>query len=225
MKAIKMLAILVLPSEALLRRVVLVLALTLSSVCLSADFTWTQKADMPTPRWLYTSAVVNDKIYVIGGSTSEPDAKALSTVEEYDPFTNTWTRKADMPTIRTDMIGSSSVVDGKIYVIGGYNGGNSWGSPTVEEYDPATDTWTRKADMPTPRWSLATCTVDGKIYAIGGAPNSITGLNVVEQYDPTTDTWTRKANMPSGVWGLCACVVDGKIYAFGGRPGYQCATI
>ena len=185
-----------------------------------ADFIWTKKADMPTPRWLYTSAVVNGKIYIIGGSTSEPDAKALSTVEEYDPVTNTWMRKADMPTIRTDMIGSSAVVDGKIYVIGGYNGGNSWGSPTVEEYDPVTDTWTRKADMPTPRWSLATCSVDGKIYAIGGAPNSIRGLNVVEQYDTTTDTWMRKADMPTGVWALCTCVVSGKIYALGGRPGY-----
>ncbi|MFB0554869.1 MAG: kelch repeat-containing protein [Phycisphaerae bacterium] len=185
-----------------------------------ADFTWTQKADMPTPRWLHTSAVVNGKVYVIGGSTSEPDSKALSTVEEYDPVTNTWTRKADIPIARTNMIGSSAVVDGKIYVIGG-DDNTTWGSPTVYKYNPSTDTWTRKADMPTPRWCLATRAVDGKIYAIGGAPNSITGLNVVEQYDPATDTWMRKANMPTGVWGLCACVVDGKIYALGGRPGYS----
>jgi len=204
---------------------VLVLALGLVAVSLAEEYTWTQKADMPTPRMTHTSAVVNGKIYVIGGWTSEsdPDARVLSTVEEYDPVTNTWTRKADMPTARGDMVGSSPVVDGKIYVIGGYGGVSlvsPTGSPTVEEYDPATDTWTRKADMPTPRWSLATCAVDRKIYAIGGAPSSFTGLNVVEQYDPTTDTWTRKANMPTGVWGLCACVVNGKIYALGGRPGY-----
>jgi len=109
-------------------------------------------------------------------------------------------------------------VGGKIYVIGG-DDNVSWGSRTVQEYNPAIDMWTRKADMPTSRWGLATCTVNGKIYAIGGAPTSYTGLNVVEQYDPITDTWTRKTNMPTGLWGLCANVVNGKIYAFGGRPG------
>jgi hypothetical protein len=30
------------------------------------------------------------------------------------------------------------------------------------------DTWTKKADMPTARWSLSTSVVNGKIYAIGG---------------------------------------------------------
>ena len=182
-----------------------------------ADFIWTQKADMLTARWSHKSAVVNDKIYVIGGSTSEPGDIVLSSVEEYDPVANTWIRKADMPIARTNMVGSSAVVGGKIYVIGG-DDNVSWGSRTVQEYNPATDTWTRKADMPTSRWSVATCAVDGKIYAIGGAGNSWAGLKVVEQYDPITDTWTRKADMPIARWGLCANVVNGKIYAFGGRP-------
>ena len=197
--------------------------LSMASVCSAVEYGWSQRADMPTPRWSHSSAVVNGKIYVIGGGSSEPTdwrnepTEILSTVEEYDPVTNTWTRKADMPTARGWIQPSSPVVDGKIYVIGG--GDDSvWDLPTVEEYDPATDTWTRKADMPTPRWCLATSAVDGKIYAIGGAPNDYIGLSTVEEYDPTTDTWTRKADMPLGVWGLCANVVNGKIYALGGRP-------
>jgi len=191
-----------------------------SSGSVWADFAWTQKADMPTGRWTQTSAVVNGRIYVIGGYPSEgtPGEEALSVVEEYDPATNTWTRKADMPTARCDFNESSAVVDGKVYVIGGttYPGPVS---STVEEYDPATDTWTRKADMPTPRWSVGTCAVDGKIYAIGGYPSGgWTGLRTVEMYDPVTDTWARKADMPLGVGMLSARVVRGKIYAIGGRP-------
>ncbi|MBN2314543.1 MAG: hypothetical protein JXM79_11480 [Sedimentisphaerales bacterium] len=192
--------------------------LNIVPICSALEYVWTQKSDMPTPRWTHTSAMVGGKIYVIGGLTSQPGERALSTVEEYDPSTNTWARKADMPTARGNMVGSSAVVDGKIYVIGG-DDNVSWAWPTVEEYDPATDTWTRKTDMPTSRWGLATCTVNGKIYAIGGAPTSYTGLNAVEQYNPIADTWTRKANMPTGLWGLCAKVVNGKIYAFGGRTG------
>jgi N-acetylneuraminic acid mutarotase len=185
-----------------------------------ADFTCTQKANMPTPRWVQTSAVVNGKIYVIGGYTGDPDGIPLSTVEEYDPVTNTWTRRADMPTARCDFVGSSAVVDGKIYVIGGDIWDGKWiPTSTVEAYDPETDTWTRKADMPTARWGLATCAFNGKVYAIGGYPTTgFTGLTTVEVYDPVTDTWTRKADIPLGVALFNAHEVNGKIYAIGGRP-------
>ncbi|MGB2862097.1 MAG: kelch repeat-containing protein, partial [Sedimentisphaerales bacterium] len=127
-----------------------------------ADFTWTLKADMPTPRRGVSTSAVNGKIYAIGGASSEPESVKFSTVEEYDPATDTWTRKADMPTPRSGL--STSAVNGKIYAIGGGSGSGS----VVEEYDSATDTWMRKADMPTPRRWLATCAVNGRIYAIGG---------------------------------------------------------
>ncbi len=190
--------------------------LSISTVCLSAEFTWTQKTDMPTPRWAHSSAVVNGKIYAIGGGSSQPGSALLPTVEEYDPATDTWTTKADMPTARGWISPSSAEVNGKIYVIGG-DGGRS----VVEEYDPATDAWTRKADMPTGRDYLATVAVDGKIYAIGGTLSYSNGFSTVEEYDPATDTWTRKADMPMRLWGLCANVVRGKIYTVGGRPGLQ----
>ena len=57
-----------------------------------------------------------------------------------------WTRKADMPTARYGL--SSSVVDGKIYAIGGTTDWQDIALAVVEEYDPATDTWSRKANMP-----------------------------------------------------------------------------
>jgi hypothetical protein len=47
--------------------------------------------------------------------------------------------------------------------------------------------WTTKADMPTGRWELSTCVVDGKIYAIGGAGPSYQALRTLEVYDPVTD--------------------------------------
>ena len=192
--------------------------LSIGSVCSAFEYVWTQKADMPTARWSPTSAVVNGKIYVIGGGESEPGEGVYSTVEEYDPATDTWTPKANMPTARGWTSPSSAVVDGRIYVIGGWNDGSKTIS-TVEEYDPATDTWARKADMPTRRTDLGTCTVNGKIYAIGGYPPAgYRGLTTVELYDPGIDTWTKKADMPLAAGMLNACVVSGKIYAIGGRP-------
>src|SRR2546426_8663256 len=58
---------------------------------------------------------------------------------------------------------------GQLYAIGGYDG--SGNSAAVEVYDPATNTWTKKAPLPTPRDHLAAATVGGKVYAIGGRPD------------------------------------------------------
>jgi len=181
----------------------------------AAEDTWIRKADTPTARQLHSSSVVDGKIYVIGGGTSEPNLKTVRPVEVYDTITDSWTQKADIPTGRGVL--SACVVDGKIYAIGGA-GIDFSGLPTLEVYDPVTDTWTRKADMPTPRAALSASAVNGKIYAIGGTQtlNYLSGLPAVEEYDPSTDTWIRKADLPTPRFALCTSVVDGKIYAIGG---------
>jgi N-acetylneuraminic acid mutarotase len=123
----------------------------------------------------------------------------------------TWTKKADMPTGRCGL--SSSVVEGKIYTIGGRIGNTPVN--TVEEYDPATDTWTKKADMPTARMRLSTSVMNGKIYAFGGM-KGIKALSAVEEYDPATDTWTKKADMPVPIAAMSTSVFNGRIYVIGG---------
>ena len=61
---------------------------------------------------------------------------------------DTWMYKADIPTARTWVGGS--VLDGKIYVIGGSITTSSVTS-VVETYDPAVDIWTSMANMPSAR--------------------------------------------------------------------------
>ncbi|MEK7396968.1 MAG: kelch repeat-containing protein, partial [Candidatus Poribacteria bacterium] len=127
----------------------------------------------------------------------------------------TWTKKADMLTARGNISPTASIVNGKIYIIGGADGAKALSE--VEEYDPKKDKWTRKADMPSRRSSLSTSAVNGKVYAIGGH-NDINGnvLATVEEYDPVNDIWTKKADMPSPRQWLSTSVVNGKIYAIGG---------
>ena len=129
-----------------------------------------------------------------------------------------WRKRTDMPTPRADL--SISVVDGKIYAIGGWTlvGVEQVSISTVEMYDPATNTWTRKADVPTPRCCFSTSVVNGKIYAIGGATDLLNPFPTVEVYDPVTDTWTQGADMPTPRTAFSTSVVNGKIYAIGGTP-------
>ena len=164
-----------------------------------ATDTWVRKAIMPTPRSGQSTSAVDGKIYVIGGTTARPGFEnlgteggmALSSVEEYDPATDTWTRKANMPTRRSGL--SSTVVNDKIYAIGGWVGGADNLFSAVEVYDPATDTWEALQDMPTPRSSLSVCSVHRMIHAIGGQSGSWpTVTSAVEVY--STGPWEFAAN-------------------------------
>ena len=108
------------------------------------------------------------------------------------------------------------MVDGKIYAIGGHTDGG-WDNivSAVEEYDPATDTWTEKADMPVKTGSLSTNVVNDRIYAIGGVtPEGWT--SAVYEYNPKTDRWTEKTAMSFARAVLSTSTVNGKIYAIGG---------
>ncbi len=154
---------------------------------------WTSRASLPTPQFF--SGVVaanNGKVYAIGGYTETLTTDAsLGTVEEYDPATNTWTSRASMPTPRFNL-GVAAASNGKIYAIGGvvvyYGSYHTVG--VVEEYDPATNTWTSRASLPTPQSGLAAVAAsNGKIYAISEG--------ATEEYDPATDTWTSRASMPT----------------------------
>jgi N-acetylneuraminic acid mutarotase len=123
--------------------------------------------------------------------------------------TEMWFTKANMPTARYGL--AAVEVNGKIYAIGGYNGGVL---QTNEEYDPVTNTWQIRTGMPTGRIWFAAATVNGKIYALGGGDPGWVQTN--EEYDPVANTWQTKADMPTGRYYLAGAAVNGKIYALGG---------
>jgi len=185
---------------------------------------WTIKENMPTQRWIHSTSVVKGKIYVIGGGSNYGHG-ALRTVEEYNPVTDTWSTKSEMPTARQAL--TTSVVDGKIYAIGGgespsnggYAGTESY--TTVEEYDPATDTWTTKSAMPTKRWCHSASVVEGKIYVIGGSDSypfsSVPFITFLDMYDPAKDTWTGIGTLPRPMIQSGTAVVNGNIYVMGGE--------
>ncbi|MCJ7794027.1 hypothetical protein MUP42_03745 [Candidatus Bathyarchaeota archaeon] len=187
---------------------------------------WTEKASMHVARSDLGVAVVEDKIYAIGGDARKGtwpySGSLVGTNEEYNPATDTWTMKASMPTPRSEF--AIVAYQNKIYCMGGITAINDNGktiTDIIEVYDPATDMWTNKTSMPTARWGLQANVVNGKIYLIGGyiAENvsysdAITTLN--EVYDPTTDSWTSAAPMPIAGHDFETAVLDNKIHFIDG---------
>ena len=163
----------------------------------------------PLPATLNDGAVqvVDNKLYVIGGSNAS--VAAVATVWEYDAVLDTWTSKSSMPTGRRSL--ASASVDGKIYTISGVDTGN-WYSAAVEMYDPSTDTWETKSPHPLPRQYLTAEAVNGKIYTFGGNQYS----NKMHEYDPILDSWTEKSPTPFYISTPNSVTVGNKIYVLGG---------
>lgn len=186
---------------------------------------WEVITQLPTKRYAFSTAVVDDKIYLIGGSLSinRGGPFGLSTVEAYDPQTNTWQKVADMPIPRN--YPEVAVVNGLIYVFGGSSAKdrkivNMQLPVRVEAYDPATDTWTRKKDMPVSRINFELSVAAEKVYLIGGSTGFGEGheqrMDRVDIYDPATDMWAKGPKMPTRREPRGVEVVNDRIYVIGG---------
>ncbi len=122
---------------------------------------------------------------------------------------NSWSTKKPLPQTGGSRV---AVVDGKIHAISG---------SVHYVYDPATDDWTSRKPMPTPRHYFGIAVCDNKIYTVGGGywDDGWVTSNVNEVYDPQTDSWETKTSMPTSRMSLYANEVEGKIYMIGGQTG------
>lgn len=198
---------------------------------------WTKKKTMPLLSHHVAFTEYRGKIYAFGGfkyPDSGPAWEQIDNAWEYDPASDNWRALAPMPTKRGSPV--AVTVGDKMYVIGGATtAATAKGMPvhpqrphisvgTVEEYDPATNTWRERTPMPLPRNHATAQAVNGKVYVIGGRVGGafITGgssnVDVVEEYDPATDRWgAPRAKMPSARSAMASGAYGGRIYVQGGE--------
>jgi N-acetylneuraminic acid mutarotase len=180
-----------------------------------SEFPWVARAPMPYPRREFATATVGGKIYVIGGGDTQAPvipSPATTTVQIYDPATNTWSLAAAMPVATRNH--AAAVVNGRIYVAGG----ESEVAPalkTLQEYDPVTGLWSSKADMPYELRGSAATGAGGNLFVFGGDGLGFDTANALS-YDVGSDTWSSRAPMLRAGRDMAAVTVDGKPLVLGG---------
>ena len=186
---------------------------------------YTTKAAMPAVRFRYASAVVADKIYIIGGLIADTPTGMLKTTLIYDIPTDIWTTGPDMAEGRSDTC--AGVVDGKIYVVAGYQSIDPIDVlDTVEVLDTTADipAWAAAAKLPAKRGDITCASSGGKVYAIGGyydpagtwSPAAFT--DTMYELTPGAASWAEKAKMPSSRGDKAAVTIsDGSIVVVGGE--------
>jgi N-acetylneuraminic acid mutarotase len=111
-------------------------------------------------------------------------------------------------------------VGGKCYVIGGRISYGPQGLSMVEEDDPATNSWSRSASLPTARFGLAARVANDRIYAIGGA-DGLGAVDDVTAYDPKRDQWTSVSPLRTRRTRFASASIGNRIYALGGTLNFD----
>ncbi|MDR0493759.1 MAG: hypothetical protein LBH74_09020 [Nitrososphaerota archaeon] len=202
--------------------------------------TWTTLKSMPTPRANFAIVAYQGKIYCISSTLYDPDpqpfgvgeagtkpmpvsssAYIIGINEVYDTVTNSWGAKTPppvgIPDLQRGPVGGNNlqaqVVDGKIFVIAGL---------TLYMYDPVTDVWIEKSNIPVDMMSaynLALTGTDDELIVIGAFRLSISGTyrstteGKVLAYDLKTDLWTEVNSAPMNLIYVAAVGVTTGFYA------------
>jgi DNA-binding CsgD family transcriptional regulator len=178
----------------------------------SSALRWHTRAQMPTPRTGLAVVADNGLIYAIAGISNDG---ATGRVEVYDPQADAWAVRSPKPT----PVGfvSAAVLDGKIYVPGGFGAMDQF-TTVLEVYDPAQDRWAKRAPMPEALGAYALAVLDDQLYLFGGR-NDEGYVASVYRYDPAADEWEALTPMGVARGFLGAAALHDRIYVMGGYDG------
>jgi hypothetical protein len=192
--------------------------------------TWLRGPSLPQPRQDAAAAVLDGRIYVIGGFG--PNSESTSTNFVLEPPAGTdmspapdqpippivplgaWTQARPIPEA-VDHAAAASL-DGYLYVAGGSI--EKMVTNKFWRYDPIEDDWVSLPPLPTPRYGAVMQAVNGKLYLIGGAASHGDDETSIEIYDPSTRSWSVIENeLPAERYAPASAMFGDEIAVVGGR--------
>lgn len=162
--------------------------------------TWTQLADAPRERDHFSVALVDDRIYCIGGRRTGFGGSTFNAtipqVDIYDISNGVWSSlpspSGDLPTPRA--AASVGVVGNEILVIGGESGAQTSAHNETEALNFITNTWREIAPLNQGRHGTQAIVSNGSVYVAAGSKirgnDEINSQEVFYFFSPTQATGT-----------------------------------
>ncbi|MGI5129067.1 DUF1668 domain-containing protein [Pseudonocardia sp. CA-107938] len=172
---------------------------------------WRPANDAPVARQFTGSAVVDGRLYVVGGLTVNVSTPA---VYAYDAAIDTWTKGPDLP-IPLHHVMAVNYHD-ELWVLGGWTpaGGNESGLNSDRVFALRGGTWVEQPKLLHPRVAAAAAVVKDKIVVFGGQTNGAL-IPETEVFDGTA--WHNAAPIPTPREHLGGSAGGGFVFAIGGR--------
>jgi hypothetical protein len=152
-----------------------------------ATDTWETKTSLPTPVFGYSSVVIDEKIYIIGGSRAsgtQGSTVVVSSTQVYNTQTDEWSLAANLPAKASYGAAGATVgfmAPTRIHFIGGYFAEDF--SMENKIYNPEINSWSDGVLMSSARAYFGIAVISDMLYAIGGF-NGENWLDTIERYSP-----------------------------------------
>ncbi|KAL1501193.1 hypothetical protein ABEB36_006569 [Hypothenemus hampei] len=172
-------------------------------------------ANMTSQRCAHGCANYSNTLIVCGGYDR---VECLRAVEQYIPESNIWKSLPPMRENRGRF--KITVIDKKVYAIGGSNGTTELDS--VEMLDMETlNKWVKVPSMPIARSNMGCAEMNNLIYCVGGW-NGEVGLKQCHVFNPETEQWLPFASLNTGRYQAGVTSYKNLVYAIGGCDSWNC---
>ena len=182
---------------------------------------WQARASAPTARQEVASAVVDGRIWVIGGLTA---AGATDAVEAYDPATDRWSSGPALPVALHHA--SAATYRGELVVLGGFlAAGSLYARPSARVLALRDGGWVDLPPLRRPRGAAAAAVV-GEVLVVAGGRDVAALLGPTEIFDGSA--WRDAEPIPTRRDHLSAASDGRSMFTVGGRflqPGAISAAL
>ena len=186
---------------------------------------WDEQPRMPAGNHDHIFARIGDRLYTAGGKTffgwPASEWVNLDHVWSYHIPSGTW--RVEPPMLEPGKAYSGiAALDDELWLLGGLfrDGGGTRATETVEIFDPHTRRYRLGPPLPRKAGQVVALTVNGRLYAVGGADDEGPTAEVLSIGAGET-SWRVDAPAPGPILQASGCVLDGKLYIAAG-PSSQC---
>jgi len=208
------------------QRILCTFSIVITLTCAVSAHEWKAWGNLREPRAFgYAAAISSTSAIVFGGlpdfvaSSQKFGSRVLNTCEILDAKTgavratmSTAVGHADGPVV--------TMSNGKVVVLGGLTGDKGKTTTLVEEFDPASETWTTKGNLLYSRRQQEAIAIDDhRIMVVCGRGSDLAGTKTAEIFDLTTGQSTAIAEYRYQLTNHKLMMVDSNVYVVGGREG------
>ena len=196
-----------------------------NSALATNDSEWRAEEDMLQRRGEHANAIVNGKLYVMGGIFKSNFGP--TEVEVYNFNNKQWSAVSQLPVHKNHFTIGSSVYGNEIWVCGGKLNGSGTnsnsGSPSVHVYNTADNTWRKGPDLPDDHWAGPAVIIGDKLHVLSGGigKTESTDHHLVLDLKKEAAGWETLKAVPEPRVHAAGVAYGGKIWMIGGELSHN----
>ncbi|MCB0156641.1 MAG: hypothetical protein KDD83_00800 [Caldilineaceae bacterium] len=182
---------------------------------------WLQTTSLPEPLFGHAVVTTDTHMYVLGGyrtDTTRPRSNVWRAPFQADGTLGAWEEMKNMPEARN--FTRAVVVDNRVYVVGGYQDGGTFGEVFVADlWAGGITQWREILPLPDSVYRHALVAYNGSIYVIGGHldKDTATVLRGTPDSQGNIGAWVPVRSLPAPRAYHAATVYNGDLVVLGGE--------